>query len=405
MTSTAVRRLATGGLLGLTLASWGCARDLGDDLVIASPWSAADRGELEAAYRRWAGRNPGAIPGPVRINWVVLDPGDDPARVVRRRPPIDLLLGAPAATFERLARTGMLAPSDGDGGPSWRVTRRAPLVLMDNPASPVSGPIFDDPRHDPVSLAWARAELGAGGWARGYARLVDHASHARRVGRQPGSAPAAVQAGEARTSPAIAPAGQSPLVVLPIDRGADWVEGVALIAGCRHRDRAREFLRFLAEQGRAEDPPDIPADGAEAVALLADLLGATLVDTQDELWAARRSLDRADDTRRAEAWLKEAPPWPPASIEAIRGDPRTEPLVETLAAQIAPDADVRDWLLRSWRRPSRPIDGVTLRELAGAVGGRLAREPRLRDWLRAEWTAWARQRYRRVAEGSGEVPP
>jgi hypothetical protein len=73
------------------------------------------------------------------------------------------------------------------------------------------------------------------------------------------------------------------------------------------------------------------------------------------------------------------------------------PLLETLAAQVAPDADVRAWLLRSWLAPGRPVDGRLLDELASAEGGRLVREPRFRAWLRAEWTAWARQRYRRIA--------
>ena len=66
---------------------------------------------------------------------------------------------------------------------------------------------------------------------------------------------------------------------------------------------------------------------------------------------------------------------------------------------------VRSWLLESWEQPSRPIDGALLGELAHAVGGRLAREPRFRAWLQAEWTAWARQRYRRVARVAGGWVP
>jgi hypothetical protein len=84
-------------------------------------------------------------------------------------------------------------------------------------------------------------------------------------------------------------------------------------------------------------------------------------------------------------------------------DPR--PLVETLAEQVAPDPRARAWLLNSWERPQAPIDGALLAELAGAAEGRLATEPRFRAWLRAEWTAWARQRYRRVERQAGEPPP
>jgi hypothetical protein len=128
------------------------------------------------------------------------------------------------------------------------------------------------------------------------------------------------------------------------------------------------------------------------------------VDAQDELWTAWSSLDRAGRPSTTEAWLTEAPPWPPASVEAFRSHRETEPLMATLAAEVAPDADLRAWLLQSWQQSPRPIDGERLRELARAVNGRLAREPRFRAWLRAEWTAWARQRYRHVAEKPAEAP-
>ena len=96
--------------------------------------------------------------------------------------------------------------------------------------------------------------------------------------------------------------------------------------------------------------------------------------------------------------MTEPPPWPPASVAKLlkRGEEGAA-LLETLTAEIAPEADVRNWLLRSWLAPPRHVDGRLLAELAGAVDGRLAREPRFRAWLRGEWTAWARQRYRRVA--------
>jgi hypothetical protein len=80
-----------------------------------------------------------------------------------------------------------------------------------------------------------------------------------------------------------------------------------------------------------------------------------------------------------------------------RGGEEALTLVEDLAGQIAPDPAVRLALLQSWLRPRRQIDDALLAELSSAAEGRLAREPRFRSWLRAEWTAWARQRYRRVA--------
>jgi hypothetical protein len=72
-------------------------------------------------------------------------------------------------------------------------------------------------------------------------------------------------------------------------------------------------------------------------------------------------------------------------------------LVQTLAAELAPDPAARAWLLRSWLSPTRTIDENLLAELARAADGRLVREPRFRSWLQEEWTALARQRYRRVA--------
>jgi len=136
------------------------------------------------------------------------------------------------------------------------------------------------------------------------------------------------------------------------------------------------------------------------------LLGATLVDARAELIAARSALESAGWPARSSRWFAEAPPWPPASVAKLRAEAKggPAPLVATLAEQVAPDPEVRAWLLRSWDRPPRPIDGALLDELAGALDGRVGREPRLRSWLRGEWTAWARQRYRRVARSIAAPP-
>jgi hypothetical protein len=101
--------------------------------------------------------------------------------------------------------------------------------------------------------------------------------------------------------------------------------------------------------------------------------------------------------------MNEPPPWPPASIGKIldRHDEQAMAMVETLAGQLATDSTVRSWLIRSWLSPPRLIDRRVLDEVARAADGRLIREPRFREWLRAEWTAWARQRYRRVARSLG----
>jgi len=72
-------------------------------------------------------------------------------------------------------------------------------------------------------------------------------------------------------------------------------------------------------------------------------------------------------------------------------------LIQTLAAELAPEPAARAWLLRSWLAPPRTVDDKLLGELAHAEQGLLGHEPRFRAWLREEWTAWSRQRYRRVA--------
>jgi hypothetical protein len=124
------------------------------------------------------------------------------------------------------------------------------------------------------------------------------------------------------------------------------------------------------------------------------------------LLAAWTQLAAAGHPPRAEGWMSEAPPWPPASVDKLlrRGDEGAV-LLETLTTQVTPAADLRNWLLRSWLGPPRRVDGRLLAELARAEGGRLVREPRFRMWLRSEWTAWARQRYRRVVRlAAGAVP-
>jgi hypothetical protein len=124
-----------------------------------------------------------------------------------------------------------------------------------------------------------------------------------------------------------------------------------------------------------------------------------LVDAQDELWSAWSALETMDHPENALRWMTEPPPWPPASVTKMLGrhGEHAMSLVETLAGQLTTDPSVRAWLIRSWLTPPRPIDESLLNELVLAEQGRLGREPRFREWLRAEWTAWARQRYRRVA--------
>jgi hypothetical protein len=208
-------------------------------------------------------------------------------------------------------------------------------------------PALADPRNDRATLDWAMSRLKRGRWNEGYAELVEVAALAPRI---------------------------------------SW-HGASIRAAGEGIWRGERLEGFDA--------------------LVGDLLGATLVDAQDELWTAWRELDRAGNPESARKWLSEPPPWPPASIEKYlrREGENSMALIETLASELAPTAAIRAWLVRSWLSPSRPVDDSLLSELARAADGRLCAEPRLRAWLRAEWTASARQRYRRVSRMVGNSQP
>jgi hypothetical protein len=302
-----------------------------------------------------------------------------------------------------------------DAATSWIIIRRTPIGLALAPGAkpPADWPTLsdpslrdqialDDPRSSPAILALARGRLTTDGWTSGYAELVRLAANARPIGWRSGSALAAVRRGEAELAPVAGPDAPGVALIRPTPT---LVEAAAIVKGCRHPETARAFLQALSPA--PEQPEEVDA---AAEPLLADLLGATLVDAQAELRTAWARLVQEGRLPHWEGWMVQAPPWPPASIatmvqkERARGrDPR--PLVETLAEQVAPDPWARAWLLASWDRPQTPIDGALLAELARSAEGRLATEPRFRAWMRAEWTAWARQRYRRVDRQAGEPPP
>ncbi|MEJ7637932.1 MAG: hypothetical protein WKF75_08115 [Singulisphaera sp.] len=148
-------------------------------------------------FRRWAEAKLGASRESVSIHWLPLARGDDLARIAHRRAGVDVVLGGPASAYSRMARAGVLAAIEPSERLPWRVVRRSPIRLATAtvpgagaiaPASQGRGPTCDDPRHDPLALAWAKGELGSGRWAEGYARLVQDAGQPRRIGRQAGSA-------------------------------------------------------------------------------------------------------------------------------------------------------------------------------------------------------------------------
>ncbi len=302
----------------LVLLPIGCAPGSSDSLVIATNWTESRCDELE---QRLA-----AAPRdrPVRLRWIRVGPDEDPTRILDRRAPVDLVVGGPASSYERLSRAGRL---DGE----------------------IRG---DAPAGDSPLSALIAAEARPAEWANLFARLV----------RGDGSGEAKALAGEA--------------------------QACAVVKGTANPEAARA-LRDLAAGWRLPD-------SSRSVLFLPDLLRAALITADVELRAARASLADAGNPARSLALFTEAPPWPPASIEKMRSRGDRESLMKLLAEQVAPDPVARQWLLQSWSRASQPIDGVMLDTLARAADGRLAAEPRFRAWLRSEWTAWSRQRYRRV---------
>ena len=351
-------RPTTACLLVVSLA--GCSSPWGDDpprLVIATPWPPSARLAAEAIYRGEGGNRP--------IAWVELGShrwGD----ACDRRGGVDLILGGPARLFQMLDDVGQLVPIDPTDPTPWRQVER-PGLIEANPTG--------DPRDDPGSFAEAKAVLEAEGWTKGYETLAR---------RPAGSTP--------RTNPVRATLKSPP-------------EAVALIKSGRHPDQARRFLTALTSQGWISPAPTDADLDARVDDLLADLLGAALVDARNERLDALTALEVHSHPRIADRAVGDPPPWPPASVAKLRADPGRASLLESLEGQIAPDPEALDWLKASWEGPKRSVDLALLREIGRASGGRLARSPRFRAWLRGEWTAWTQQLYRRVARLAGGYRP
>ncbi|MDR3619819.1 MAG: hypothetical protein P4L85_10760 [Paludisphaera borealis] len=309
--------------------------------------------------------------------------------------PPDVFLGGPISFFVDLASKDQLESlGSGPDRPFWSTARRSVVGMVEGAPSPTSRTVLADPRVDPLTLAWGLGRLRDDGWPVAYAKLIDLYGRAQTAGWHVGSARAAVVRGDADAT------------IARLDEGAAsatdsvvFEEGAAIRRDARRMTAARSFLQFLDERRDASAEKAGIGLSPNAESLAADLLGATLVDAQDELRKAIDEVRKAGSPPGAVPLLTQLPPWPPASVEKLlkRGGEGAATLVETLAGQVAPEPGPRLWLSQSWLRHRKPIDGALLSELAAVDQGRLAREPRFRAWLRAEWTQWARQRYRWVA--------
>lgn len=387
--------------LRLTLAALsasGCQRlSPHSPLIIATSWPESERQALETRLN---------LPP---VSWVEPTGPADPTLLIARGFPAHFVLGGPASSYQRLALEDRLAAP-------WFASRVEPLGLALRPdpnASSPSAPIdltnpswthrwqLPDPRLDPISLAWCRSILSDAeqSWPAAYARLVRSVSLAAPV-----SVP--LDSPEILAFPTVASRipHKSALQFLPDPRpSALSVEGMALVRAPEQKAQFAAVRRLMQEfalrnfNPHTPEPPDSLAYLESE--LLADLLGAILIDARPELSAARTAIDahRTDPSaRRAALWMVQPPPWPPASVQVLAARPDSSTLIAALAAQLVPDPRTRLWLLEHWNQPQRPLDGHLLTSLARAQDGRLASEPRFRTWLQGEWSAWAAQRFRRA---------
>jgi hypothetical protein len=394
-------------LLGIGLGGCGVPRSgasgEGRPLRVATNWPQVERTRLEDEFQDWLSQRgiENAV-GPAQLFWIAVSCPPRPGPPATSLPRADVLLGGPLPEYVRLARLGTLATGDDPikGSLPCLVVQRQSVILSGGLPAPGESVALDDPRVDAAMLTWCTGRLKSGSWNEGYAGLIRLAGRCSRpVGWLPGTAQAALGRGEVghAIGTVAGPPGERP----PEEAASALPEGAAILATTGEGPLAAAFLRFLRERRGAAPLPEAEAPDPDIGDLLADLLGSALVDSQDEVLAAWSVLGGVEAAAPSAAlsWMTEPPPWPPASVEKllVRGGDRGLALAHDLAGQLAVDPELRFWLIQSWLRPTRPIDLAVLGELARAGGGRLVREPRFRSWLRSEWTAWARQRYRRVA--------
>jgi hypothetical protein len=367
MTRSGSSVLPLGLLPAVVLVLSGCSGDR-SPVVIATPW---DR-EACRQFADLLSEAPGDPLPPIR--WVRLDPWDDPAHLLEAGRPVHLLLGWPAATLADLHHRGFLDPSGGDpffaelgGAPAPPAVSEAisPLTLPRPEGKLVQG----DPRIDPTARDQLASILLRDGIRDAYATLTLSASSPLESAGDPDAQGFSVAAIDARSLP----------------------EAQTLL------DRLRRQVP-TEPLGSDQDSPLTPA----VRTLAAELIGATILDAEPELRRARASLEQSPDAASlGGTLLSEPPPWPPDSIRRLGDDPGRQSMLATLAAALVDDPQSREWLLDSWQRPPRPVDRALFESLATANDGRVFRSSRVLPWLRAEWTAWARQRYAQVARELG----
>jgi hypothetical protein len=358
MTRTGSSTLFLGFLPAVLLILSGCSDDR-SPVVIATPWDRATCRQFTALLAE----SPGD-PMP-SIRWVRLDSWDDPARLLDAGRTVHLLLGWPTATLADLDQRNLF--DEAEDAPfrclGLEGSEALPVLDADRRFSAI---LPGDPRIDPVARDQVARQL-----ARAEGRDAELSLLELGASFIPGSADSPPDDPEARGF------------------------SVASIAASSHPG-AQALLDRL-RRGLLTEPLPIQTP-LPVRTLVAELIGATIIDAGPELNRALQAIEQSPNPPLGRAVLAEPPPWPPDSIQRLTtNDPSSQSMLKTLAEALADDPESRAWLLESWRTPPRPVDRALLDALATANDGRLLQSSRVLPWLRAEWTAWARPRFNQLA--------
>jgi hypothetical protein len=380
---------------------------------IVTPWGDGLRDRFEKSFAAWLVEN--AI-GPVSIRWLtVTDSEMATISLAQVLSSADVILGGHRLDHERskltginqsglnafrfpvirtIRPTGQLPPVSKDLNSN---EPKSPLQVFDQRAA--SSPFeFSGDSNDPLVRAYFLAIFeDAPDQAAGYARWIRTAGSsvegdARKSGlyrvlklsenREPDRALESLWTG-----------GPGTLLTLGIDESdpIHWPESMSWNS---ERNTNRDLVvRFCENQGwftRRSSPGNTASQSTVIRELMARIVRR---DCRTELMHAWSEIQAATGTRRqeTESYLTTPPPWPPASIQALRQE-RGFQFVVALADQMAIDRAQRDWLVEEFGKPGGPID---FRMLETADNGRLVHSTRSMAWLHAEWTAWLKQRCRR----------
>ena len=391
---------------GLLVGMSGCSNSsvlfdqvVGRALRLATPWPAQLREQLATDFDKWITENSLT---PIRIEWFACSDNDvaafssgASARLV------DALVGGHVRSHQALRDESRMT--------FHLAAVRTPVVVADKFTQvigwqsvsepnlwPSAGPplAFPSPLLDELSRVYSMAvwnsnpdqAIGYARWiklARGFAVTAKSHAAARLALVPSNSSPNAWKGG----------AGLNEALGLQPAEPVHWPEALTFFdsdaGGMPLRDL---FQRFCHDTNRLKTV--ISADKTASAEVMLDLAAILLDRCHADLQAAWQVIDQStgEERARTERYLTERPPWPPASVQDL-AKRRGFEYVVALVEQMAVDGDERDWLIHEFQQPAGLVD---LKRLENAVDGRLKNSIRFRAWLRAEWSAWVRQRCRRV---------